>query len=57
MDFEDDKTEYLKNDDPQTAIIEKITDEEELDAMEELIKEGTLYEPRNNTIRFTNKND
>ncbi len=27
------------------------------DALEELIKEGTLYEPRNNMLRFTNKDD
>jgi len=27
------------------------------DALEELVKEGTLYEPRNNTIKFTNKDD
>jgi len=27
------------------------------DAIEELVKEGTLYEPRNNTIKFTNRDD
>ena len=27
------------------------------DALEELVKEGTLYEPRNNTIKFTNRDD
>jgi replicative DNA helicase Mcm len=27
------------------------------DALDELIKEGTLYEPRTNTIKFTNKDD
>ena len=27
------------------------------DALEELIKEGTLYKPRNNMLKFTNKDD
>ncbi|MCK4383013.1 MAG: minichromosome maintenance protein MCM, partial [Candidatus Lokiarchaeota archaeon] len=27
------------------------------DALDELIKEGTLYEPRTNMIKFTNKDD
>ena len=27
------------------------------DALDELIKEGTLYEPRNNMLKFTNKDD
>jgi len=45
------------------AIIQILDVEEDLDekwindALEELIKEGTLYEPRNNFIKFTNKED
>jgi len=38
MDFEEDKTEYL-DDDPQNAIISKVTDEKELDAMEQQIRD------------------
>jgi replicative DNA helicase Mcm len=44
-------------------VIEILELEEELDekwikdAIDELVKEGTLYEPRNNFLRFTNKED
>jgi replicative DNA helicase Mcm len=44
-------------------VIEVLQLEEELDekwikdAIEELVKEGTLYEPRNNFLRFTNKDE
>lgn len=44
-------------------IMEILELEEELDekwikdAIEELVKEGTLYEPRNNFLRFTNKEE
>jgi replicative DNA helicase Mcm len=44
-------------------VIEILQLEEELDekwikdAIEELVKEGTLYEPRNNFLRFTNKEE
>jgi replicative DNA helicase Mcm len=44
-------------------VIEILELEEELDekwikdAIEELVKEGTLYEPRNNFLRFTNKEE
>ena len=44
-------------------VIETLELEEELDekwirdAIEELVKEGTLYEPRNNFLRFTNKEE
>jgi replicative DNA helicase Mcm len=44
-------------------LIEILELEEELDekwikdAIDELVKEGTLYEPRNNFLRFTNKED
>ena len=44
-------------------VIEILELEEELDekwikdALDELVKEGTLYEPRNNFLRFTNKED
>jgi len=45
------------------AIIQILDVEEDLDekwikdALEELIKEGTLYEPRNNFIKFINKEE
>jgi replicative DNA helicase Mcm len=57
--FEDNNWKSLE----KKNIIQILELEEDLDekwikdALEELIKEGTLYEPRNNTIRFTNKND
>lgn len=44
-------------------VIETLELEEELDekwikdAIEELVKEGTLYEPRNSFLRFTNKEE
>ena len=44
-------------------VIEILQLEEELDekwikdAIEELVKEGTLYEPKNNFLRFTNKDE
>ena len=44
-------------------IIELLELEEELDekwikdAIDELVKEGTLYEPKHNFLRFTNKED
>ncbi|MFX1499141.1 MAG: minichromosome maintenance protein MCM, partial [Promethearchaeota archaeon] len=47
----------------RNAIVQILDLEEDLDerwindALKELIKEGTLYEPKNNFIRFTNKED
>ena len=45
----------------KSNVIQILELEENLDkkfienALEELIKEGTLYEPKNNSIKFTNK--
>ena len=42
----------------QVLELEEDLDEKWIkDALDELIKEGTLYEPRNNMIKFTNKDD
>ena len=47
----------------KASLIQILDLEEDLDekfiknAFEELIKEGTLYEPKNNMIKFTNKVD
>ncbi len=42
----------------QVLELEENLDEKWIkDALDELIKEGTLYEPRNNTLKFTNKDD
>ena len=42
----------------QTLDVDEDLDEKWIkDALEELIKEGTLYEPRNNFIKFTNKEE
>ncbi len=57
--FEDGNWKALE----RTNVIQILELEEDLDekwikdALEELIKEGTLYEPRNNMLRFTNKDD
>ncbi len=57
--FEDGNWKALE----RNSVIQILELEEDLDekwikdALEELIKEGTLYEPRNNMLRFTNKDD
>ncbi|NHJ23589.1 MAG: hypothetical protein EAX89_03375 [Candidatus Lokiarchaeota archaeon] len=57
--FEENKWKALE----KTNIIPILALEEELDekwikdALEELVREGTLYEPRTNMIKFTNKDD
>ncbi len=57
--FEDGNWKALeKNNVIQILELEEDLDEKWIkDALEELIKEGTLYEPRNNMLRFTNKDD
>ena len=57
--FEDNNWKSLeKRNVIQILELEEDLDEKWIkDALEELVKEGTLYEPRNNTIKFTNKND
>jgi len=57
--FEDNNWKALeKNNVIQILELEENLDEKWIkDALEELVKEGTLYEPRNNTIKFTNKDD
>jgi replicative DNA helicase Mcm len=57
--FEDNNWKGLdKKNVVQILELEEDLDEKWIrDAFEELIKEGTLYEPRNNTIKFTNKDD
>jgi DNA replicative helicase MCM subunit Mcm2 (Cdc46/Mcm family) len=57
--FEDNNWKSLeKKNVIQILELEENLDEKWIkDALDELIKEGTLYEPRNNTIRFTNKDD
>ncbi len=57
--FEDNNWKSLE----KINVIQILELEEDLDekwikdALEELVKEGTLYEPRNNTIKFTYKDD
>jgi replicative DNA helicase Mcm len=55
--FEDGNWKALeRNNVIQILELEEDLDEKWIkDALEELIKEGTLYEPRNNMLRFTNK--
>jgi len=57
--FEDGNWKALeRNNIIQVLELEEDLDEKWIkDALEELIKEGTLYEPRNNMLRFTNKDD
>ena len=57
--FEDGNWKALeRNNVIQILELEEDLDEKWIkDALEELIKEGTLYEPRNNMLRFTNKDD
>ena len=57
--FEDNNWKSLeKKNVIQILELEENLDEKWIkDALEELVKEGTLYEPRNNTIKFTNKDD
>ncbi len=57
--FEDNNWKALeKKNVIQILELEENLDEKWIkDALEELVKEGTLYEPRNNTIKFTNKDD
>jgi len=57
--FEDGNWKALeRNNIIQILELEEDLDEKWIkDALEELIKEGTLYEPRNNMLRFTNKDD
>ena len=57
--FEDNHWKALeKSNVIQILELEENLDEKWIkDALEELVKEGTLYEPRNNTIKFTNKDD
>jgi len=57
--FEDNNWKSLeKKNVIQILELEEDLDEKWIkDALEELVKEGTLYEPRNNTIKFTNKDD
>ncbi len=57
--FEDGNWKALeKNNVIQILELEEDLDEKWIkDALGELIKEGTLYEPRNNMLRFTNKDD
>ena len=57
--FEDNNWKALeKNNIIQILELEEDLDEKWIkDALEELIKEGTLYEPRNNMFKFTNKDD
>ena len=57
--FEDNNWKALeKNNVIQILELEEDLDEKWIkDALEELVKEGTLYEPRNNMIKFTNKED
>ena len=57
--FEDNNWKALeKNNVIQILELEEGLDEKWIkDALEELVKEGTLYEPRNNTFKFTNKDD
>ncbi len=57
--FEDNNWKALeKNNVIQILELEEDLDEKWIkDALEELVKEGTLYEPRNNMIKFTYKED
>jgi len=57
--FEDNNWKMLeKKNLVQILELEEDLDERWItDAINELIKEGTLYEPRNNMIKFTNKDD
>ena len=57
--FEDGNWKALeRNNIIQILELEENLDEKWIkDALDELIKEGTLYEPRNNMLKFTNKDD
>ncbi|MFW9949591.1 MAG: minichromosome maintenance protein MCM [Candidatus Thorarchaeota archaeon] len=57
--FEANKWKALEKSDiiPVLALEEDLDEKWIKDALEELVREGTLYEPKSNTIKFTNKDE